>query len=551
MTAEEIANKKRARRALEHKRRRLEEAVERRLCEGVYAKVYRHRSTQDEAQDDKLRSKTAALAVVGINLADLGVDLGPNKDEMKEIATARQDEFRKRIDEGETPIQIQKQLQEELNSEMRDKLSRARQELVSMFEKRYPLGKLNHLKAAIRCMLDALGALQPKASADELMPMMIYTLITMLPEDLNVISDLHFIQQFRWEHKLNGEAAYSLTTLEAAISFLETVDLSTLREDESPSGPPKLISQPNTPRTETFPPAYAPGLSAATHSFPESTPTTAQGSKPPPSPGGLRAMQLRNRRLSDLVNTPAQAITNASDSIFVTADQGIKTISMSLGESYKFLLGKLGAAPAEDGQELVPKTLDDARKLVSTPPPEEEGDCDGGSVASGDGSSILQPDDQDSASVKSRPPSIREEKMLSFIGGRKASRDHSADSSRSASSSKRLQIVAAEENDKIATATPPPTPSSNPALVESMKSLGSSLNPMARFSGITLGRFGRATTPVSSPGSSSAPSTREVPKTPGITDGGDLASVGFARNPPHSFRHSHCQPPFLFLSLFC
>jgi hypothetical protein len=76
LTTEEIAEKKRARKALDHKRVALEEAVERRVCEKIYDRIWRHRSTQDEAQDEKLRSKTAALSVVGIGLTDLGIDLG-------------------------------------------------------------------------------------------------------------------------------------------------------------------------------------------------------------------------------------------------------------------------------------------------------------------------------------------------------------------------------------------------------------------------------------------------------------------------------------------
>lgn len=76
LTADEIAERKKARKALEHKRVALEEAVERRVCEKIYDRIWRHRSTQDEAQDEKLRSKTAALSVVGIGLTDLGIDLG-------------------------------------------------------------------------------------------------------------------------------------------------------------------------------------------------------------------------------------------------------------------------------------------------------------------------------------------------------------------------------------------------------------------------------------------------------------------------------------------
>ena len=49
LNPEELADRRRARKSLDQKRARLEEAVERRLCEGIYARIYRHRCTQDEA----------------------------------------------------------------------------------------------------------------------------------------------------------------------------------------------------------------------------------------------------------------------------------------------------------------------------------------------------------------------------------------------------------------------------------------------------------------------------------------------------------------------
>ncbi|KAK2066898.1 hypothetical protein P8C59_000677 [Phyllachora maydis] len=280
LTAEEFAERKRARKLLEQKKGLYEEAVERRLCEGIYDKLYRHRSTQDEAQDDKLRSKTAALAVVRIGPADLGVDLGLG------------------------PVQTPEAIAER-HEAVKNWLEGARNELVLMGESRYPLGKLNRLKAAHKSIIDTLAHFHPSSSADELMPMLIYTLITMPPDKLHVISDMNFVQRFRWQQKLHGE----------------------------------------------------------------------QHLKPGPSPTSIRAaVQLRNRRFSDLVNTPAQAIGAASDAV----DQSIKTIGMSLSESYRFLLGKLRenpeGLPRSDGEVLVPKTLEEARKFIDTPSPNDDND---------------------------------------------------------------------------------------------------------------------------------------------------------------------------------
>ncbi|KAI2471618.1 hypothetical protein F4781DRAFT_386063 [Annulohypoxylon bovei var. microspora] len=482
LTAEEFADRKRARKALEQKRILLEEAIERRLCEGIYDRIYRHRTTQDEAQDDRLRSKTAALALVGIGPVDLGVDLGTPAENTPEALIKQQEEIRGFLDQ-------------------------ARKDLIMMHEKRYPLGKLNCLKAAHKSIVDTLSHFHPSSSADEIMPMLIYTLITMPPEKLNVISDSNFIQRFRWEEKLEGEAAYCLTNLEAAITFLQTVDLASLRADEASSGPLKPESRPDMSRTETFPPAYTAGLSVPVSSSATMNSENTQGTKTLPPSTDLRAAMQR-RRLSDLIQTPAQALGTASDSLFSTADQSFKTIGTSLGDSYKFLLGKLRDSSASGRELAVPRTLDEARKLIGTPPPEDD--------ASVDGSGSVQGSSEDTK----HPAVAKDDKVLTLLGGRKVSRDRSTDSTRSARSvSSSKKVVFAEDNKEkpVTTGEGSSPASSNPALVESMRNFGNSLNPMNRFSGISMMRgFGRAaTTPVT-------PTKDATTKT---ADGGDLATA--------------------------
>lgn len=475
ITTEELAGRKQMRKTLEAKRSLLEEAVERSLCEGMYDRIYRHKSTQDEAMDDKLRSKTAALDLVGIGPADLGVDLGEGPEPTAEAIANK-------------------------TSELAQMLEGARKDVVHMHESKYPLGKLNRLKAAHRSIVDALAHFHPSASADEIMPMLIFTLITLPPENLNVISDINFIQSFRWEPKLTGEAAYCLTNLEAAISFLQTVDLATLRSDELPSGPPKSTS----PKTETFPPAYA----SASGSGAETAKDTVSGSKPAASTNQQKTpTPLRHRRLSDLVNTPAQAFGAASDAVFTTADQSLKNISNSLGDSYKFLLGKLRERQDSPRESIdVPRTLADARKLVGTPPPEEEGNASG--------TSSLFGGDEDGKRL-----SVREDRMLNLIGGR---RDRSADSAvsgRSAGSSKPGPAAAGSGQ-------------SNPPVLDQMRNLGNSFNPMARLQSMSVMRgFTRNV---------SQPTPPPATETKAPADGGDLASVSLFLPPSPP-------PPLLYL----
>lgn len=500
LTAEELANRKRERKALDQKRALLEEAVERRLCEGMYDRIYRHRTTQDEAVDDKLRSKTAAFTMLGIGPANLGIDLSERGGKEPESAAKKQEEIR-------------------------ESLEQARRDLILMHEKRYPLGKLNHLKNAHKSIVETLSQFHPSASADEIMPMLIYTLITLPADKLNVASDCNFIQRFRWEEKLSGETAYCLTNLEAAINFLETVDLASLHAEESLAGPPgRLESVPGTPGADaTFPPAYS--TSASSLEAPSGTMTATDASRRPPSPATAARTMAQRRRLSDLIQTPAQAIGNARDSFFDTADQGFKNISNSLGDSYNFLMGKLRDTSVTGNELVVPRTLDDARKLIGTPPIEDDASADGIGSIPGPGTDKSQ---------------SRDDKVLNLIGGRKAPRDRSADSARSAqsagSSSKKV-LFADDNKEKTPAATAATGSTSNPALVDQMRNLGSSLNPMNRLASMSMMRgFGR-TTPTSTP---AAKETAAGPAK--STDGGDLATVNLLI--------SLIPPPFPVLSLF-
>jgi hypothetical protein len=383
-------------------------------------------------------------------------------------------------------------------------LEGARDELIAMNDEKFPLGKLQHLKAAHKSIVDTLTNFHPSSSADEIMPMLIYTLITSRPEGISVISNLYFIQRFRNENKIDGEAAYCLTNLEAAITFLETVDLASLRADEAPSGPLRTNSRPTTPRSE----AYDPLTTALTPSLGVSLPEVSPASASPimsklekSSSSSLRpSLKDHNRRLSDMFQPPA-AFGAAGDAVLTTADQGLKTIGNSLGDSYKFLLGKLKERQEDStGQKaelIVPKTLDDARKLVgSTPLPDEE------ELASG-ASSLHSPDVAEQKRVDSGAKP--DDKILGMIGGRKMPRDRSTDSSQSTSSNRKVSFTP-EAGEKAPTALSKSPQSSNvstnPAIVESMRNLGNSLNPMSRIAGMGMMRgFGRAP-PAPSPANS-------------------------------------------------
>jgi hypothetical protein len=475
LSASEMADRKKARKQLEAKRPALEEAVERAVCEKVYDRIWRHRSTDDEERDHKLRSRTAALSLVGIGLKEL-------------------------LMTGEEMTEEERQKAKEKEPEIREWLSSARQDIMKMNNEKYPLGKVQHLTAAHKSIVEALSKIFPAtSSADEILPTLIYALITLPPAYLNVISDLNFIQRFRGSSRMDGETAYCLVNLEAAISFLETVDLSSLRADEA-NAPDKSSSRPSTPKAEVTPMLL--GLSEAPDLVQTpATPMTSSAPREPPSPTTIKVQ----RRLSNLIQAQTNRIESASDavrdSILDSADQALGRINNTLDNSFKFFFGRMqDRDPNSPGTEqpALPKTLEEARQLVSSP---TRLTAEYDSLNISEASSVQgeeRPEPQGSKDLSA--------KMSDLFAGRRQIRDRSADSTRSGGSNNGRQIgfglTAVEDKTPSPAAVksePPPAPS--PSAVDSLRNMGNTFNPLNRFASMNvLPRFGRAvsasTTPV-------------------------------------------------------
>ncbi|KGO77001.1 Vacuolar sorting protein 9, subgroup [Penicillium italicum] len=478
LTASEVAEKRQARRALENKRSALEEAAERRVCELVYDKLWRHKSTLDDVRDEKLRSKTAALLLVGINLKDLGIDI-----DLESIDGQKQDEAN-------------------------EFLCQAREYLAKMNDYKYPLGKLQQLAAAHKAIVDALTKLLPSSSsADEILPTLIYSLVTCPPEGINIVSNLVFIQRFRSSNRIDGETAYCLTNLEAAISFLENVDLSTLRADEVQDGPLKTPSETTTPSVEhidPFRPSKETTTSAVTtvSASPElSKPEIkepAASTLPRPRP----SVTPQQRRLSNLFQPPAKVLGAANDAVRTTADQSLKNIGATLDSSFNFLFGRLKEmqnvqGPGPEGSEpILPKTLAEARRLVSLP------------LASATNQSLSQGELAAIESVsldESTPP--RSSSRLADISSTPTPRDRSVDSTRTQGSVKKPPL-----REDFAASSPITTP------LESMRNFGNTLNPLNHIPGM-MKNFGR-NAPETPSGRSASPSGLDRFKpSPASTDG--------------------------------
>ncbi|GAB7362000.1 hypothetical protein MBLNU230_g2036t1 [Neophaeotheca triangularis] len=477
LTPSEVADRRKARRLLDLKRVALEEAVERAVCEKVYSRTFKHRSTEDDARDEKLRSRTAALAVVGIGLKELHMDADPAKDDVRKTT-------------------------QEKENEINQSLGGAREALQKMDEYQFPLGKLQCLTAAHKSVVETLSELFPSSSsADEVLPTLIYTLITSPPEGINVVSNLNFIQRFRTQSKVDGEAAYCLVNLEAAISFLETVDLASLRADELPEGPPKSNSRPSTPTSTEKPQsissqpiatkALSPDVSVITATSQDTSSATGPASKSLPIAQPARPTLQQHRRISSLVQAQADRIEAGRENFLKTADSAFDTINGALENSFKSVFGRF--KDQTSGASPLPKTLEDARRLVSAPetPVEDE------DVVSTSGRSSPGIDDPLSSSA-SKSGSGNEGKVLELIGGRgkQRPREKSVDSTRSTGSGKKVAFIANNGNATNGASNPKANTAGNSNKSGEEGSLAgnfiNNLNPLNRFGVPSFPRFGRA-----------------------------------------------------------
>ena len=476
LTASEVAEKRKARKFLSYKRVSLEEAVERRACEAVYDKIWRHRTTLDEVRDEKLRSKTAALLLVGINLKDLGIDI--------DIST----------------------IDEDKQKEADDCISVARECLAKMNEEKYPLGKLQHLSYAHKAIVDALTKLLPSSSsADEILPTLIYTLITCPPEGINVISNFLFIQRFRSSSKMDGETAYCLTNIEASITFLENVDLSELRADEMQTGQVKADSV-SSEKTGPFDPtkeAAAPSVAPVSAS-PEFLKSDKDASNTLPRAQPSASQQQRG--LNTLFQPPSKMLGAANDAVRSTADQGIKNIGASLDTSFNFVFGRLKEFQSgkDDSIPILPKTLAEARRLVAYP-------------ASGDNKSLTEEDNTAKGPLATDRPPLRhvgskaEETFMGLVSGRRTPRDRSADSARTQGSSKKSSIAAGSLRGESSPGVSQPSPMTLSAStpLDSVRNFGNTLNPLNHIPGV-IRNLGRSAS--DSPGGPASPALPERAK---------------------------------------
>ncbi|TIA93712.1 hypothetical protein E3P77_00687 [Wallemia ichthyophaga] len=184
-------------------------------------------------RDDTLASRIAALNMLDLNLNHLGVQVP--------------DAPLNGQNEGEAEADARKGLEDVVND--------CGQELQKIGGCLSPAVKIDVLIQAHKKIVDGLAKLppirlrpesdsqedqvedvksqsedndkgKPPSSADLILPMLIFSMVKSNPSQ--IISNLLFIQRFRAEGMMSGEASYALVNATAAVEFLSSVDLSEL-----------------------------------------------------------------------------------------------------------------------------------------------------------------------------------------------------------------------------------------------------------------------------------------------------------------------------------
>lgn len=102
----------------------------------------------------------------------------------------------------------------------------AQQELVKIQNYRAPRDKVICVLNSCKVLFGYLRSAQAEQSADDFIPLLIYTVLRAAPEHL--VSNVEYIQRFRNPDKLSGEAGYYMSSLLGAVQFIENLDRTSL-----------------------------------------------------------------------------------------------------------------------------------------------------------------------------------------------------------------------------------------------------------------------------------------------------------------------------------
>ncbi|KAJ7623156.1 hypothetical protein FB45DRAFT_1061115 [Roridomyces roridus] len=156
----------------------------------------------------------------------------------------------------------------------------AKQELLKVNHYKAPRDKLICILNCCKVIFGLIRHLKKEEGADSFVPILIFVVLKANPKHL--LSNVEFINRFRNPVKLQSEAGYYLSSLMGAVSFIETMDhtsLSNITQDEFEKNVEEAVSsmEPDSPSVPHVQPAPSTPPTPSTPQRPASTSSSHEG----------------------------------------------------------------------------------------------------------------------------------------------------------------------------------------------------------------------------------------------------------------------------------
>ncbi|OSX64362.1 hypothetical protein POSPLADRAFT_1079301, partial [Postia placenta MAD-698-R-SB12] len=212
-------------------------------------------------------------------------------------------------------------------------LTFAQQELLKVNHYKAPRDKLICILNCCKVIFGLIRHLRKEEGADTFIPVLIYVVLKANPPHL--LSNVEFINRFRNPTKLQSEAGYYLSSLMGAVSFIETMDhtsLSQITQEEFEKNVEEVIQ--SLPSTESVTPeSRTPPIVTSPRSSSTSLPSSHTGeesAQPLALPTPAQALGEDARRFlqktGDTISKPLNAIGRIFTEVLDNAEESLSSL---------------------------------------------------------------------------------------------------------------------------------------------------------------------------------------------------------------------------------
>ncbi|KAI0091528.1 hypothetical protein BDY19DRAFT_983844 [Irpex rosettiformis] len=211
----------------------------------------------------------------------------------------------------------------------------AQQELLKINHYKAPRDKLICILNCCKVIFGLIRHLQREEGADSFIPILIYVVLKANPEHL--LSNVEFINRFRNPTKLQSEAGYYLSSLMGAISFIETLDhtsLSHITEEENVEESIQSLPSSGSRTPDPNRPTTPSNASSSSTSLPQPSSHTGEESAEPlalPTPAQSQTLLSEDakrliQRTGDTISKPLAAIGRIFNEVLDSAEESLTAL---------------------------------------------------------------------------------------------------------------------------------------------------------------------------------------------------------------------------------